>query len=60
MNTCIIKECLLTHRTGHIYDALEMYSKSGPEPQPVVYDNPSVDNSKDVEMEENPAYQTTN
>ena len=45
---------------GHIYDAVEMYSKSGSEPHPIVYDAPSVDNSKDVKMEENPAYQATN
>ena len=45
---------------GHIYDAVEMYSKSGPEPKPIVYDVPSMDNRKDVKMEENPAYQATN
>ena len=51
---------LLTHRAGHIYDTAEMYSKRGPEPQTVVYNTPFVDNSKDVKMEKNPAYQAAN
>ena len=50
----------MVHRTGHVYDAIEMYSRSAPEPQSVVYDTPSVGKSKDVKMQENPAYQTTN
>ena len=37
-----------------------MYSKSGPEPQPAIYDSPSVDNSKGITMEQNPAYQAIN
>ena len=37
-----------------------MYSKNGSELQPVVYSTPSVDNSKDVKMEKNPAYQAAN
>ena len=51
----------MVHRTSHVYDAVEMYSKSVPEPQSVVvYDTPSVGKSKDAKMQENPAYQTTN
>ena len=50
----------MVHRTGHVYDAIEMYSRSAPEPQSVVYDTPSVGKSKDVKIQENPAYHTTN
>ena len=39
---------------------MEMYSKSGPDPQTAVYDSPSVDKSKGIMMEENPAYQAIN
>ena len=50
----------MVHRTSHVYDAVEMYSKSASEPQSIIYDTPSVGKSKDAKMQENPAYQTTN
>ena len=51
----------LVYRTGHVYDAMELQSKSAPEPQSVVYETPaSVGNNKDVNMQGNPAYQTIN
>ena len=50
----------LMYRTGHIYDAVELQSKNAPVPQLVVYETLSVGSSKDVKMQGNPAYQTTN
>ena len=50
----------LVYRTGHIYVTTELHSKSGPEPQSVIYETPSVGSSKDVKMQGDPAYQTTN
>ena len=56
----IVYVIFMLHRTSHVYDAVEMHSRSTLESQSIVYDNPSVGNySKDVKMQENPAYQTT-
>ena len=50
----------MIHRTDHIYDAVELQSKSRPETQPVVcetpMDNSPTDSDKDVKFQENPAY----
>ena len=43
----------------YIYDEVEMHSKSATESHLTVYDTPFADNSNDVMLEENPAYQTT-
>ena len=36
-----------------------MHSRNWPEPQPIVYDSPSVNNNENVKMED-PAYQAVN
>ena len=38
---------------------MELQQKNVPESQ-AVYENPSVDNEKDIQVEENPTYQTVN
>ena len=51
----------LVHRTSYsnTYDAVEMHSNSATEPEPTLYDTPFKDNSNEVILEENPAYQIT-
>ena len=47
------------YRTSNVYDVMELQQKKLPESQ-AVYENPSVDNEKDIQLEGNPVYQTVN
>lgn len=51
------------YRTGHVYDdtAVELHAMNNtPQPHSVIYDDIpyAVSSSKDIQMQENPSYQT--
>ena len=57
---CMFNHIVFIGRTGYSHDVIEMQSKMIPQPESIYNEIPSMDNEKDLKMEENPAYQIVN